>query len=109
MKTHDPVLALIAIAVLTIEAAVLLARAALVPVLALVLTVLAFSPPAAPEATTPPPAAPEPPLARPEPHPLALLADQLTQLPVTQLRQLAGTRSKRIRKAALIEQVLAMA
>ena len=75
MKTHDPVLALIAIAVLTIEAAWILLRAVLVPVVALVLTLAQWRPAAAPITT----AAhlrrePDAPLARPAPHPLALAA-----------------------------------
>jgi hypothetical protein len=58
MKTNDPVLVLITIAVLTLEAAVLLLRAALVPLTALVLTLLQWRPAAPAAAATPPPAAP---------------------------------------------------
>ena len=108
MKTHDPVLALIAIAVLTIEAAWILLRAVLVPVVALVLTLAQWRPAAAPITT----AAhlrrePDAPLARPAPHPLALLATELEALPAATLRQMAGIRSKRHTKAALIAMVAA--
>jgi hypothetical protein len=113
MKTNDPVLVLITIAVLVLEAAITLARAVLVPMVALLLT-LVVSPrttgtivPALPEIPTPPPAAPEAPLARPHHHPITLLATELQALPVTTLRQLAGTRSKSIRKADLIAMVTA--
>jgi hypothetical protein len=96
----------ILLAVLTIEAAVLLLRAALVPLVALVLVLLepsrrAAAPAAAAE---PPPAAAA---AAPHHHPIATLATELQLLPVTQLRAMTGTRSKSIRKAQLIEQVIA--
>ena len=60
-----------------------------------------------PEMPTPPPAAPEAPLARPQPHPLTALATELQLLPVTQLRAMAGIRSKSIRKAQLVAMVAA--
>ena len=115
MKNTDPGVALIAITVLTIEAAAILLRALLVPVVALVLTLAQWrsgperlwSKPAAPEATTPPPAAPEAPPAKPEPHPLALLATELERLPLTALRQMVGTRSKRHTKAQLVGMIAA--
>ena len=46
-------------------------------------------------------------VAGPQPHPLATLATELQALPVAGLRAMAGTRSKSIRKAQLIEQVAA--
>ena len=115
MKNNHPVLVLLAITVLTIEAAVLLLRAALVPLVALALTMkvevtlsrlLLCGRPAS-GCNNPPSIAPEAPLARPQPHPLAALAHDLQLLPVTQLRAMAGTRSKTTRKAQLIEQVIA--
>jgi hypothetical protein len=53
-----------------------------------------------------PEAAPAP---APHWHPIAALAHDLELLPVTQLRQLAGVRSKSIRKADLIAMVAAVA
>ena len=107
MKTNDPVLVLITIAVLVIEAAVILARAVLVPMVALVLTLANWRRPAPPEAPTPAPAPPEAPLASPTPHPLAAVADRLALLPVTALRTLANTRSKRHNKAGLVARLAA--
>jgi len=175
MKNNHPVLVLLAIAVLTLEAAVLLLRAALVPLVALVLVLVERPlrrrnnppsvalaepglrgpgaggcnnpppaalrgrpplrcnnpPPAAPEAplsrrparrcNNPPPAAPEAPTTAaaksasfaaaintaPQPHPLATLATELQALPVTRLRAMAGIRSKRHTKAALVAMVAA--
>ncbi len=40
-------------------------------------------------------------------HPLALVAEELLELPVTRLRPMAGTRSKRVRKAELVALVAA--
>lgn len=103
-----PVELAIAAAVITLEAVLVLVVAGL----ALVLTLAQWNTcstaePAAPEAPAPPTAAPEAPLAKPTPHPLALLATELELLPVTALRQMAGIRSKAIRKADLIAMVAA--
>jgi hypothetical protein len=46
-------------------------------------------------------------MARPQPHPLATLATELQELPVTRLRAMAGIRSKSIRKAQLVAMVAA--
>ena len=43
----------------------------------------------------------------PQPHPLALLATELEALPAATLRQMAGIRSRRYSKAALIAMVAA--
>jgi len=43
----------------------------------------------------------------PELHPLALVAEELAALPVAVLRPMAGTRSKRVRKAELVALVAA--
>ena len=74
---------------------------------ALLLTLAQWRPAAAPA----PVAEPEPikypsstrQVAQSQLHPLALLATQLQALPVATLRQMAGVRSKAIRKAQLIE------
>ena len=93
----------LALAAMALAWAVLtLARLVLVPVVALVLVLAGWRnvPPAPqPPATTPPPA--------PAEHPLARLAEQLEALPAATLRTLAGTRSKRHRKAELIAMVAA--
>ena len=114
MKTTDPVVALIAIAVITIEAAWILLRAALVPVVALLLTLAQWRPaaPAAAEPVTTSGArkaslAPDTSTQRPQPHPLATIATELELLPVTALRQMAGIRSKAIRKSELVAMVAA--
>ena len=110
MKTH-PVVALIAIAVITIEAALILLRAVLVPVVALLLTLAQWRPAASvPRGTAPlrTVTAVERPLHKhPQPHPLSAIAAELELLPVTALRQMAGIRSKRHTKAALIAMVIA--
>ena len=104
MKNDDPVLALIAAAVITLEAAWILLRALLVPVVALVLVLAQWRPAAAP---APAAAEPEPMVARPTPHPLALIAAELEALPAATLRQMAGIRSRRHSKAALVGMVIA--
>ncbi|MCP9796101.1 hypothetical protein [Cyanobium sp. Lug-B] len=105
---HDTVDVLLAIA-LEVTEAVLVLTVALV---ALALTVarairqraahpaVAGSP--ARVMTPPPAAAPAPAV-----HPLALVAEQLEALPVSALRPMVGTRSKRLRKDQLV--VLAVA
>ena len=124
MKNTDPVVALLAITVLTIEAAVLLLRAALVPLVALVVTLAPFRQVPAANPADHRPGRPKtiadghPQLiepthcvkemnSAPQPHPLATLATELQQLPVTRLRAMAGTRSKRHTKAALVAMVAA--
>jgi hypothetical protein len=108
MKNTDPVLVLIAITVLTLEAAVLLLRAALVPLVALLLALAQWGPatPAAAATPSPPPAI----KARPTPpqqHPLSLVATELEALPAATLRQMAGIKSRRHTKAALAGMVVA--
>ena len=90
-RTNEPhpVELLLLAAVVTLEAAAVL----LVALVALLLTVARRKP-------APPPA---PPMV----HPLALVAEQLDQLPVSRLRPMAGTRSKRIRKAELVAVLVA--
>ncbi len=90
-RTNEPhpVELLLLAGLVTLEAAAVL----LVALVALVLTVASWRP-------APPPA---PPMV----HPLALLAEQLEQLPVSRLRPMAGTRSKRIRKAELVAVLVA--
>jgi hypothetical protein len=102
---------------LAIGAALVVAESLLVLVaaaVALVLTLANWKQPAPPEAPTPPPAPPDAPLARggqmssrPATHPLAQLATELEAMPATTLRAMAGTRSKRHTKAALIAMVAA--
>ena len=102
MKNTDPVLVLIAAAVITLEALLTLVVAAA----ALLITLAQWRPAAAPApaaAIALAPAPIEPPLARPMPHPIAALADRLAELPVATLREMTNTRSKTIRKAQLIE------
>ena len=50
-----------------------------------------------------------PPAAAPAVHPLSVVAAELAELPVSRLRPMVGTRSKRIRKAELVAMVAAMA
>lgn len=86
MKNAHPVVVLLALVWLALEAAVTLARTLLVPALALLLTLASCRPAAASPATAPPPP--------PAVHPLALLADQLTtEHTRRQLQQLAGTQT----------------
>ena len=85
MNRNHPIVVLLALAWLALEAAVTLARALLLPALALLLTLATWRPAAPSPATAPPP---------PTIHPLALLAEQLTTDHTRrQLQQLAGTRS----------------
>jgi hypothetical protein len=98
MKNTDPhpVELLILAAVVTIEALAVLT----VALVALVAAITRSRPAGSPaRVMTPPP----PPLL----HPLAAVAAELDALPVTQLRPMAGTRSKRIRKAELVAQLVA--
>ena len=93
-EVHPIELALVA-GLVVIEAVVVLVAA----VVALVVTLSSWRPAAAPA----PVAEPEPIQAQPQLHPLALLATELQALPAVSLRQMAGVRSKAIRKAQLIE------
>ena len=105
MKNTDPVVALIAIAVITLEAAITLVVAAL----ALLLTLVQWRP-AAPAAAATPPSPPPVIKARPTPpqqHPLSLLAMQLQGLSAADLREMAVIRSKRHTKQQLIGMVIA--
>lgn len=114
MKNETDTIEVLLAVALEVAEAVLVLTVALV---ALLLTVARWRPsqaPAvtAPDATTDPPAllpvaaisdAPPAPLL----HPLALVAEQLEALPVTRLRPLANTRSKRARKAELVAALVA--
>ena len=101
-EVHPIELALVA-GLVVLEAVVVLVAA----VVALVVTLAQWRPAAAPA----PVAEPEPikypssthQVAQPQLHPLALIATQLQALPVASLREMAGVRSKAIRKAQLIE------
>jgi hypothetical protein len=97
MKNTDPhpVELLILAAVVTIEALIVLVVAAV----ALVVTITRSRPAGSPARVMTPPV--------PLLHPLALVAEELEALPVTQLRPMAGTRSKRIRKAELVAALVA--
>ena len=90
-----PVELLILAAVVTIEALTVLT----VALVALVAAITRSRPAGSPARVMTPP----PPLL----HPLAAVAAELEALPVTQLRPMAGTRSKRIRKAELVAQLVA--
>jgi len=93
----------LALATMTLVRAVLtLARMVLVPLAALVLVLVGWRP-ASPQPPTTPPSPAAPPA--PAEHPLARLAEQLEALPAATLRNLAGTPSKRYRKAELIAMV----
>jgi hypothetical protein len=113
MKNNHPVLVLLAITVITIEAAVLLLRAALVPLLALAITlsrkqVRHLAHPTETQSTAEVLSDPDPAPTPAAIHPLATLATELQQLPVTRLRQLAGIRSKRHTKHQLTAMICAM-
>ncbi len=122
----DTIEVLLAVALEVAEALLLLT----VALVALLLTVARWRPsqaPAvtAPDATTDPPAPVPSPAAStdapallpvaaitdapPAPllHPLAVVAEQLEALPVTRLRPMASTRSKRARKAELVAALVA--
>ena len=95
MKTH-PIVVLLAVAWLALEAAVTLARTLLVPALALLLTLATWRP-----------SRPVCPATQPLVHPMAALAQQLTpDLSRRQLQQLAGTRTNHT-KHTLAAMVLA--
>jgi len=120
MKNNDPMLVLIAAAVITLEALLALVVAGL----ALLLTLAQWRPAAAAEpppikcqssGQTPVSAAVaglpkrRPALAQqvPQSHPLALIAADLELLPAAALRSMAGIRSKHHTKAALVALVAA--
>lgn len=91
-ETH-PVELLLLAAVVVAEALLVLVVAAA----ALVVTITRSRPAGSPaRVMTPPPAA------APLQHPLAVLAAELEALPVSRLRPMAGTRSKRLKKAELV-------
>ncbi len=89
----DTITVLLAVALEVAEALLVLT----VALVALVLTVARWRPAGSPARVMTPPPAPAPAV-----HPLAVVAEQLEALPVTTLRPMAGTRSKRIRKAELV-------
>ncbi len=93
-ETH-PVELLLLAGLVVAEALIVLVAAAV----AVVLTITRSRPAGSPaRVMTPPPAtAPAPAV-----HTLALVAAELEALPVTTLRPMVGTRSKRIRKAELV-------
>jgi hypothetical protein len=88
-----PIELLLAAAWVALEAAAVL----LVALVAMLLTLAGWRPS---QRQAPPP---PPPLI----HPLALVAADLEALPVTRLRPMAGTRSKRARKAELVAALVA--
>jgi hypothetical protein len=105
MKSESPpaevvaeVVELLLFIVLVVLQAAAVLTAALV---ALLLTITRSRPAGSPARVMPAP--PPAPLL----HPLALVAEELEALPATALRELAGTRSKRIRKALLVALVAA--
>jgi hypothetical protein len=98
-----PIEALLLVALVAGWAVFTLARALVVPLVALVITLAGWRPPA----TAEPPMAKSQSRPAPAHHPLALVAAELEALPVTAIRQLAGVRSKRTRKADLIAMVVA--
>ena len=107
-KDLHPIEVLLLVALAAGWAVVTLARAVLVPLVALGLALAGWRPAAtATTATAPAPMVQmhQPPA--PALHPLALVAAELEQLPVTALRQLAGVRSKRARKIDLVAMVAA--
>lgn len=98
MKNAHPVVVVLALAWLALEAAVTLARILLVPCVALLLTLASWRPAAASRPAPPPP---------PAVHPLAALVEQLTTDHTRrQLQQLAGTRAN-LSKATLAGMVAA--
>jgi hypothetical protein len=101
--TLHPIEVLLLAAMALAWAVLTLARLVLVPLAAMVLVMAGWRP-ASPQ---PPTTAPPPPA--PAEHPLARLASGLEALPAATLRSLAGTRSKRYRKAELIAMVAACA
>ena len=121
MANHNelhPITVLLAVALEVAEAITVL----IVALVALLLTVARWRPSQAPAVTAAPAAstdAPAPPALVEEPcapalvhspallHPLALVAEQLEALPVTRLRPMANTRSKRARKAELVAALVA--
>ncbi|WP_216915949.1 MULTISPECIES: hypothetical protein [unclassified Synechococcus] len=93
-ETH-PVELLLLAGLVVAEALIVLVAAAV----ALVLTITRSRPAGSPaRVMTPPPTTAPPPAV----HPLAMVAEQLEGLPVSRLRPMVGTRSKRIRKAELV-------
>jgi hypothetical protein len=100
-----PIEVLLLVALAAGWAVLTLARALAVPLVALVMARAGWRP----AATAPSPAPMVQPHQPPAPalHPLALVAAELEQLPVTALRQLAGVRSKRTRKIDLVAMVAA--
>ena len=103
-----PIEVLLLVALAAGWAVVTLARAVLVPLVALVMALAGWRPAAtATTATAPAPMVQMHRPSAPALHPLALVAAELEQLPVTALRQLAGVRSKRTRKIDLVAMVAA--
>ena len=93
--TADAVELLLLIVLVVLEAAAVLT----VALVALLLSVTRPRPAGSLSWVMPPPA--------PVVHPLALVAAELEALPVSRLRFMAGTRSKRARKAELVALVAA--
>lgn len=93
-RTPHPVELLLLAGLVALEAVAVL----LVALVALALTVARWRPAAAPARTVPPP---------PALHPLALVAEELLELPAAALRPMAGTRSKRLPKRELVALVAA--
>jgi hypothetical protein len=107
-KDPHPLEVLLLVALAAGWAVATLARAVPVPLVALGLALASWRPAAtATTATAPAPMVQTHRPPAPALHPLALVAAELEQLPVTALRQLAGVRSKRTRKIELIAMVAA--
>jgi hypothetical protein len=110
-KQHDPILlvAVVAVGVWALLRPIVVWAVALLITVALAIGHHRHGPQPAPQ---PPRLAVEPkalPVAAPPiSHPLADLEDELMALPATRLREVAGIRSKRLRKVALVEVALAM-
>ncbi|MBD2718113.1 hypothetical protein [Synechococcus sp. FACHB-909] len=97
-ETLHPVELLLLIGLVALEAVAVLA----VALVALVLTITRPRPAGSPARVMPPP-----PAAAPAVHPLSVVAAELAELPVTTLRPMVGTRSKRAKKAELVAMVAA--
>ena len=106
-KDLHPIEVLLLVALAAGWAVVTLARALVVPLVALVMALAGWRPAATATTATLATMVQMHRPSAPALHPLALVAAELEQLPVTALRQLAGVRSKRTRKIDLIAMVTA--
>ena len=106
-KDLHPIEVLLLVALAAGWAVVTLARALVVPLVALVMALAGWRPAATATTATLATMVQMHRPSAPALHPLALVAAELEQLPVTALRHLAGVRSKRTRKIDLIAMVTA--